>query len=142
MPLHLVKLCVGIDDPDQLRRVQAARLAEGGVVEARTRMMPRRRDEVLAGGSLYWVIRQVVRVRQRILGLEPATDPAEGRPFCRILLDPALVPVSPRAWRPFQGWRYLSVADAPPDLGDAPGETEEELMPEAMLAELRALGLL
>jgi len=45
-----------------------------------------------------------------------------------------------RPWRPFQGWRYLTPADAPPDAARGAGGIAA--MPERMLAELRALGLL
>ena len=85
-----------------------------------------------------------MRVRQRIIGIEDA--PLQGgeqdvrrRPACRLILDPELVPVEPRAHRPFQGWRYLEPADAPPDL--APGDQFGE-MPAAMAAELKELGLI
>ena len=65
MPLHLLKLAVGVDDLDQLRRLRAARLAERGGNWVWTRNRPRRAEEVLAGGSIYWVIRGQIRVRQR-----------------------------------------------------------------------------
>ena len=145
MALHLVKLCVGVDSVAQLRRWQARRLRAGAALEHRTRNMPRRRDEVLAGGSLYWVIKGFVRVRQRIVGLEPRPG-EDGRRCCAIRLDAALVPTLPRPHRPFQGWRYLDPAEAPADLVDAaiaaatPGLSEAP--PAAMLAELRSLGLL
>ena len=42
-----------------------------------TRMWPRRVAEVLDGGSLYWIIKGVMRVRQEITGFEewPSEDP-------------------------------------------------------------------
>ena len=43
------------------------------------------------------------------------------------------MPVLPRPYRPFQGWRYLAPKDAPPDLGGA-GDVAE--MPEALRREL------
>lgn len=149
MTVHLRKLCVGVDHVDQLARWQERRLAAAGhapgALYHQTRSHPKRRDEILDGGSLYWIIRGVMRVRQRIVGIEDAPLEAGGeqdmrrRPACRLILDPALVPVVPRAHRPFQGWRYLEVRDAPPDLeGDGAGDE----MPPAMAAELRELGLL
>jgi hypothetical protein len=37
------------------------------------------------------------------------------------VLDPELVPVRPVPRRAFQGWRYLTAEDAPPDLGKGTG---------------------
>ena len=54
------------------------------------RMVPKRRDELLDGGSLYWVIKGNVRVRQRLLDIRVFTD-GEGIQRCRLVLDRALV---------------------------------------------------
>ena len=140
-PLHLLKMAVGAADIAELRRVRAQRIAQYGESWIYTRNHPRRAAEVLAGGSLYWVIRGQVRVRQRIVGFAAARDDA-GRAYCRIMVDRELVPTVTRPWRPFQGWRYLAPADAPPDLPGAACDAGEAAMPEPMLAELRALGLL
>ena len=136
MSLHLLKLAVGIGDIDHLRQLRAARVAERGGNWIYTRNHPRRAQEVLAGGSIYWVIRGQIRVRQLVTGLRGERDDT-GRRYCRIEVDAELVPTFPRACRPFQGWRYLAPADAPPDRSAlAP------LPPDRMLAELRALGLI
>jgi hypothetical protein len=135
VPLHLVKLAVGIADLDELRRVRAARSAERGGSWVPTRNRPRRAAELLDGGSLYWVIRGQIRVRQRLAGFGGAQD-IDGRRFCRIELDPVLVPTVPRHCRPFQGWRYLGADAAPADRAAGPPP------PERMLAELRELGLI
>ncbi len=134
--LHLLKLAVGIDDIDHLRQLRAARVVERGGNWVYTRNHPRRAQEVLAGGSIYWVIRGQIRVRQLVTGLSGERDDT-GRRYCRIELDAELVPTLPRACRPFQGWRYLAPADAPPDRS-APAT----LPPDRMLAELRALALI
>lgn len=136
MPLHLLKLAVGIDDIDQLRRIRAARAAERGGSWVSTRNRPRRAAEVLAGGSIYWIIRGHIRVRQRVSGFRSERDD-NGRRYCLIEVDDRLVPTWDRAWRPFQGWRYLAPEDAPPDrseLGEPPSDR--------LLAELRSLGLI
>jgi hypothetical protein len=135
MPLHLVKLAVGIDDIEHLRRVRAARQVERGGNWIFTRNRPRRAAELLDGGSIYWVIRGQVRVRQRLAGFGGGSD-ADGRRYCLIALDEELVPTLPRACRPFQGWRYLTEEMAPTDRFAAPPP------PERMLAELRELGLI
>ena len=102
-------------------------------------MMPRRRNEVLDGGSIYWVVRGLVRARQRILDVEAVTD-REGRAMTALVLDPELIRTQARSQRAFQGWRYLSAEQAPPDLGQVDEGLAE--MPPEMLAELRALGLI
>lgn len=145
MPLHLLKLCVGVDTVDALAgwiaAEQAAAAAAGVAHEDihRTRQMPKRADEILAGGSLYWVIRGRILVRQRIRDLRAETG-SDGLQRCAIVLDPELVPVVPRQHRPFQGWRYLAATDAPADLAGGPAGVDE--MPAEMRAALADLGLL
>ena len=89
MPLHLIKLAVGIDDIEHLRRVRAARAAERGGGWVYTRNHPRRATEVLAGGSIYWVIRGQIRVRQLVTGFRSERD-ENGRRYCLIEVDPDL----------------------------------------------------
>ena len=139
MALNLIKLAVGADDLESVARFQARRRRELGRLLHFTRMMPRRREELLDGGSIYWVVRGLVRARQRILDIEAVTD-REGRAMTALLLDPELIRTEPRSQRAFQGWRYLSAEQAPPDLGRAAEGVAE--MPPEMLAELRALGLI
>ncbi len=139
MTLHLIKLSVGTEDVDDLRRWQALRLKQLGRVFHRTRMMPRRRQELLEGGSIYWVIKGAIRARQRLTGVEPAVD-EDGRPCTLLLLDPELLRTAPRPHRAFQGWRYVAAEDAPPDLRDLPDGIEN--MPPDLVAELHELGLL
>ena len=76
-------------------------------------MTPKRADELLNGGSLYWVIKGQIAVRQRLLELRAVTK--NGMPHCGLVYDPKLVHLIPRACRPFQGWRYLAAKDAPTD---------------------------
>ena len=137
MPLHLIKLAVGIDDIEHLRRVRAARAAERGGGWVYTRNHPRRAAEVVDGGSIYWVIRGQVRVRQLVTGFRSERD-ENGRRYCLIDVDRTLVPTLSRSCRPFQGWRYLAPEAAPPDRA-VPGALPP---PDHMLTELRALGLL
>jgi hypothetical protein len=80
-----------------------------------TRMSPKRAEEMLAGGSIYWVIKHFIIVRQRLVGFEQVKD-KDGKNMCRVHLDPELVRTKPRKKRPFQGWRYLEPGDAPADL--------------------------
>jgi len=145
MPLHMVKMAVGIDSLDHLAAVQKQRRAtlkaERGkpILIHKTRNYPKRAEEILSGGSMFWIVKGFVRVRQRILGLERTKD-AEGKPRCEIRLDPKLVRTVPMAHKPMQGWRYLEDRDAPKDLTGRGDVTAD--MPPEMLAELRKLGLL
>ena len=140
-PLHLLKMAVGIADVDELRRFRAARRKERGSSWVYTRNHPRRVAEILAGGSIYWVIRGKIQVRQLVTGFRSEPD-EKGRGYCLIDVDPHLVATIWRPWRPFQGWRYLKPADAPPDApGGIAAEAAASALPERMIAELRALGL-
>ena len=145
MTVHLKKMAVGVDSIAHLAEIQVARLADARrrgevpVLRHITRHRPRRAEELLGGGSLYWVIRGFVQVRQAFVGIERGVN-AKGRPSCALVLDPQLVRVAFRAHKPFQGWRYLSQRDAPSDA--APLADGGDGMPTEMAAELRALGLL
>ncbi len=146
MTIHLIRLAVGVESVEHLAALQATRYAQsskrknGRKLRAFTRNTPRRAGELIEGGSLYWVIKGLVRLRQLVLAVEPAVNP-EGRPCCGLVLDGALVPTIPVAKRPFQGWRYLTPERAPADLGTA-GHGAAAGMPPEMAAELRELGLL
>ena len=145
MSIHLIKLAVGIRDVAHLGDIQARRLQQARMrgEESRllhvTRNRPRRTGELSKGGSIYWVIKGFIRVRQGIVAFDKMTN-AEGRPSCALVLDENLVRTELMAFRPFQGWRYFSDEKAPPDArtnGDA-----FHGMPLDMAVELRALGLL
>jgi hypothetical protein len=141
--VHLVKLCVGVDCIQDLVDWQQGRLKDlkkrkkPAELMHVTRMMPKRVDELLDGGSLYWVIKGHIAVRQRILELRSVTK--NGTPHCGIVYDPKLVPTVRRFRSPFQGWRYLDEKDVPPDARDLKGGKN---MPEALKIELAELGLL
>ena len=145
MTLNLIKMAVGIEDVPHLARVQQQRRdaardrGEPPVARHVTRMTPRRTEDVLDGGSIYWVIHGFVQVRQRILDLECVTG-EDGIARCGIVLDEILVRTNPRPCRPFQGWRYLHPKDAAPDLATM-AAGDDELPPELAM-KLRELGLL
>jgi hypothetical protein len=129
--LHLIKLCVGVDSVDDL--IAWRMLHPDRANRHVTRMWPKREAELLDGGSLYWVIRGVIRLRQPILRLDEVTG-QDGIRRCGIVMDPAMIRTAPAPRRAFQGWRYLNAADAPPDLGpvangdpELPPELEEAL---------------
>jgi hypothetical protein len=145
MALNLIKLCVGCESTQELEGWIKQRMKEkrkrGEKAEHihRTRMAPKRAAVLTDGGSLYWVIRGEIACRQRIRDLRPYRD-KDGVGRCGIVLEPKVVPVDPRPFRAFQGWRYLTAKDAPPDLVKAAGGTT--VMPEKLRRELRDLGLM
>jgi hypothetical protein len=117
LTLHLVKLCVGAATPEDLAAWRAKRAAAGHRPIVHTRQTPKRADELLDGGSLYWVFKGVILIRQKLLAVETIGEGAERR--CEILLDDAMIPTAPQPRRAFQGWRYLEPKDAPADFGEA-----------------------
>jgi hypothetical protein len=145
MSLNLIKLCVGCDSVAELSTWIKQRLKQNKARNEKpehihtTRMVPKRVDELLDGGSLYWVIRGQIMCRQDLVAIRPFVD-KDGVGRCRLVLRPKVVPVEPRPFRAFQGWRYLATKDAPRDLDHAaPGARN---MPEQMRRDLRELGLL
>ena len=136
MTVHLKKLSVGSASVDGLRALQAQRLANVGRLVHITRNRPRRVEELLNGGSMYWIIKGVMTARQAIVDFVEA-ERADGSSACGIVLSPEIVTVVPTRMRIFQGWRYLEVVDAPIDM-----ETDnDENMPSEFFAELRELGI-
>ncbi len=147
MTLHLVKLCVGADSIEDLARWQAGRLAASrsgsgpGRLVHTTFQAPKRHAELLDGGSIYWVIKRLIQVRQRLIGFDEGHK-EDGKPCCLLVLDPELVPVRPKPRRPFQGWRYLDGSDAPEDLPGGAQAAGQGDMPAKMRRDLAELGLL
>ena len=135
--IHLIKLAVGVRDIPHLAAIQAERAVALPPLRHRTRHRPKLADEVCDGGSIYWVINRVVSVRQRVTAI--IEDHWEDGARCAgLVLDAALVPVAPRPMKPFQGWRYLKPAEAPPDQAAA----EAADLPPALRLALVRLALL
>jgi hypothetical protein len=139
--IHLVKVAVGPSSFNGLKEWQiqlacekAAKGEKGELIHI-TRNTPKRAEELLDDGSIYWVIKGLIGGRNRILEFRPMIY--DGIPHCGIVYDPQLIRVVPRPRRPFQGWRYLEAKDAPPDLAN---NTHE--IPESIMRELTELGLL
>ena len=138
MSVHLKKLSVGSVSIDNLKNWQNRALKQGQPIIHPTRNWPKRADELLDGGSMFWIIKGQMIVRQPIADLIEVKR-EDGRPACGIVLHPELIPVWPRRVRIFQGWRYLETEDAPEDL---PQTEDAAPMPAELAAELRELGLL
>ena len=147
MSLNVVKLCVGVASIEELAawqddraKAQKARGEAPRIFHA-TLQTPKRQAELLEGGSLYWVIKGVIQVRQRLVAFEDGVKD-DGSPCCHIVLDRKLVPVRPVPRRAFQGWRYLAGDDVPADLGlGARGDGAASIPPEMRRA-LIELGLI
>lgn len=145
--VHMIKLVVGAKDTETYMRYMRStltRLHDTDVMICTTRMMPKRVDELVNGGSLYRVINSRIVCRHPILFIDQVSDPlAPGGSYCRIAVAPECVETRPVAHRPFQGWRYLDPAKAPPDktAADAKDTSRDELPPH-MIRELESLGLL
>src|ERR1043165_4066125 len=95
MPLHLIKLCVGADSVGDLEawiKQKLKALKKGARREHihTTRMVPKRADELIDGGSLYWVIRGQIMCREQIAAIRPFVD-KEGVGRCRVVLVPKVV---------------------------------------------------
>ena len=138
--VNLLKLCVGAESVDDLLEWQRTHPSPYPTGERRhiTRMWPKREAELLAGGSLYWVVKGVILCRQRIVRLDEITG-ADGIRRCGIVMDPEVIRTEAAMRRPFQGWRYLDPKDAPRDL---PKEREKDsALPEDMALALAEIGL-
>lgn len=143
MALNLIKLCVGVSAIEELQAWIDYRLSQrqkNGKPQEQihtTRMMPTKKDELLAGGSLYWVIKGNVQVRQHLLDIRPFVDDG-GIKRCDLVMEPRLIPTEWQPRRAFQGWRYLKAEDAPKDLKVGSGD----MLPPELKSELSELGLL
>ena len=139
--VNLIKLSVGTENVEDLAAWQATKRAQTpeGLPRHVTRMWPKREDEILNGGSLFWVIKGVIQCRQKIIRLDEYLG-QDGIRRCAIVLDPTIVRVQGSLKRPFQGWRYLSMADAPADLPE--GREREEPLPVELNRALAEIGVL
>ncbi len=141
MTVNLVKLSVGTETVQDLATWQSETRAQtrDGLPRHVTRMWPKQETEILNGGSIYWVIKGAIQCRQKILRLDEVTG-ADGIRRCAIVLNPALIRTQSSLKRPFQGWRYLQMADAPRDLPE--GRENEDPLPTELNQALAEIGVL
>ena len=143
--VNLIKLCVGANKVEDLEVWQAKRAADAKakgldfLPEHVTLMWPKRADEIVQGGSLYWVFKGLVLARQPILRFEPR-EGADGIKRCAIIMEDRIIRTQSVPRRPFQGWRYLQASDSPPDL--AVGRVQDDELPVALNLALAEIGLL
>lgn len=138
--VNLVKLCVGAEEVQDLIDWQAKlRKRSGGAAPCHiTRMFPKRSEEILNGGSLYWVFKGVLLARQKITALEEVRG-QDGILRCKIVLDPTVIRTEPAPRRPFQGWRYLDPSETPGDLNKE--RQQETNLPPKLVAALSEIGV-
>jgi hypothetical protein len=140
--MHLQKLSVGSESIQTLADWQdyvvKRRVSQGLSPHHQhvTRMFPKQKDAIEAGGSIYWVIEGMILCRNPIVTLEETQK--GGRKACSILMEPTIIPVVPTPRRAFQGWRYLKPEDAPEDLGDGIGSGDD--LPPKLMKKLVELG--
>ncbi len=139
--LNLIKLSVGTESVETLAEWQARRRAqsEDGLPRHVTRMWPKRAEEVLQGGSIYWVIQGFIQCRQRVLRFDEAIG-QDGIRRCAFVLDHEILRTTSARKRPFQGWRYLQGTDAPPDLPAS--RQHEDTLPPDLSAALADIGVI
>ncbi len=131
MTIHMLKLCVGVDEVADIAAWQARTMRDHPAPFHHTRMVPKRAAELVDGGSIYWVVKGVIQARQRIVAVNEFVDRSE-RKACELVFDPELVLVDPTPKRAFQGWRYLQLGDAPIDLTSSQVDA-----PQALMADLK-----
>tara|TARA_Y100001970_G_scaffold283401_2_gene398415 strand:- start:37100 stop:37525 length:426 start_codon:yes stop_codon:yes gene_type:complete len=141
MGLHLIKSAVGISNVSELLSRQKIFLEDYGRVFNITRYSPKRSDEILDGGSMYWIISRQIRARQKILGIEKFKSNNNKTEKTALVLDKKIYLTIPVPRRPHQGWRYLEDSQAPPDINNEQSEQTRKL-PENLVLELRNLGLI
>ncbi len=145
MTLHLLRVAAGVKSVDHLREVVERYTYHhdeyGLVMPLTTRNRPKRQEELLTGGSAYWIVKNVILARAPLIAFEEFQT-GDGRMAINMLIKPEVILTEPRPKRGFQGWRYLKPEDAPIDLGvKGTGQSYDD-MPVEMMTELKELGLL
>ena len=138
MYYHLKKIAVGIETVERLKIRQEMIFRTYGRLFHSTRNMPKKREELIQSGSMFWIIKRYVLVRQKIINIIPVVR-EDGSKGCEIELDKNLTKVIPTKMKPFQGWRYYLEEEIPQDLNVNCNEEDE--VPEQIRSELIKLGL-
>ena len=141
MTIHLVKMAVGIGSVEHLKNIQnKLRANNNDILHHYTRNKPKRSCELLDGGSIFWIIKGYVRVKQRIFAIDEIFDQTRKK-RCIITLDSKLARVEMLAHKPIQGWRYMEDRFAPKTINEGYAASIDNF-PETMVKELKSLGLI
>lgn len=143
MPLHILKVAAGISSLEQLKRVITQYSYNdpelGHIMHMSSRNTPKRAEELLDGGSVFWIIKRSIVARAPLVAIRE-DERLDGKKGCQMCIRPEVILTIPQPKRGFQGWRYLKAEDAPADLMEGTKDTGQG-SPE-LAAELRTLGLL
>ncbi|WP_262695291.1 DUF1489 domain-containing protein [Kordiimonas aquimaris] len=143
MTLHILKVAAGTSSVEELERVVARYSFEdpelGHVMAMSSRNTPQRRDELLDGGSVFWIIKRQVVARASLVDIR-SEERLDGRKGCQMCIIPKVIRTVPQAKNGFQGWRYFQPENAPADL--ITGDSEAGTGSPELAAELQTLGLL
>ena len=117
--VNLIKLCVGAQNVSDLYNWQKNRLIHDKNLENHTtffitRMRPKRENDILNGGSIFWVFKGLILARQKIIGFDNFMS-EDNILRCKVILDRKIVLTDAYHKKPFQGWRYFSQKEAPKD---------------------------
>lgn len=98
--------------------------------------IPKRRDELLDSGSIYWLIDGFLQVRSDIWKIDGDKISTSPRPVATVWkrFQPT------KQWDQFSDWEYLDAEDAPADL--LVGVTKAEEVPLAMREKYQELKLM
>ena len=115
----LIKLCVGAQNVSDLYEWQKNRLIHDKNLENHatffmTRMRPKRENDILNGGSIFWVFKGLILARQKIIGFDNFMS-EDNILRCKVILDRKIILTDAHHKKPFQGWRYFSQQEAPKD---------------------------
>lgn len=147
MNVNFLRTGVGVESVQHLYDIQQSyrRLDSQGEQYAylTTRRTPTRYNDLLNGGSVYWIIKRQICAKQEIIDIQTLDDDA-GKAFCRIVMSSEIMLTSPVSHRHIQGWRYLPKEKAPSDLHpfNPHGLNNDETPDPQMAAQLAELGLL
>lgn len=143
MPLHILKVAAGISSIDQLKMVVDRYSYHdpdlGHIMHMSSRNTPKRANEILDNGSIFWIIKRAIVARAPVIAIRE-DERLDGRKGCQMCIRPEVILTVPQPKRGFQGWRYLKDSEAPGDLLNT-AEAEGQGSPELAL-ELKELGLL
>ena len=144
--VNLVKIAVGVTTVEELSLRQTEFLKKINDKNSpyfyhSTRMMPKKHEDIILNGSLFWVIKGVICARQKVLDIVKFED-TDGKRRCKIFLAAEIVKTKPVRKRPFQGWRYLKKHITPEDLNEPLKANFDSNIPIHVQKQLLEMGVL